>query len=75
MIRVRNIIKDKVDLKSDVFVFSNLKNFGEEKQKIENELTMKKETLGVPSFIKTRFKIETEKKYKTVTGKFFGVNV
>ena len=71
MIRVRNIIKDKSDLKSD----ANLKKLKDEKEKIENELFLKKECLGVPSFIKTRFKMETEKKYKIVTGKFFGVNV
>ena len=71
MIRVRNVIRDKSNFKSD----ANLKKLRDEKEKVENELSMKKECLGVPSFIKTRFKMETEKKYKIVTGKFFGVNV
>ncbi len=75
LIRVRNIIKNKEDYQSDYIVISNLKKFRDEKQKIQLGLVMKKETLGLPSFIKKKFRKETEDKFKTVTGKFFGVNL
>jgi hypothetical protein len=74
IIRVRNIIKNKRDNKSDGLLISNLKNYREEKLKMEMEFVKRTDTFAPPSFMKTKFRMETERKYKIVTGKFFGVN-
>lgn len=42
------------------------------KEETQDILTLTLHKLGPPSFLKTKFKNQTIKKYQTVNGKYFG---
>jgi hypothetical protein len=72
IIRVRNIMKNKIDDRNDNLGMANIDKFKEERRVNDNELMKTLNKLGPPSFLKTRFKKETIDRYKMVNGKFFG---
>ena len=75
VIRVRNIVKKKIDFKNDHLGFGDIDKFKEQGRENDNQLILTLKSLGPPSFLKTRFKNTTIEKYKVVNGKYFGCKV
>lgn len=75
VIRVRNIIRKKIDLENDFLGIQDITKFKENRRENDNELMMTLKSLGPPSFLKTRFRNKTIEKYKIVNGKYFGCMV
>ncbi len=72
IIRVRNILKKKMDSDDDFLGVQDVGKFKEQRRENDNELMMTLKSLGPPSFLKTKFRYKTIEKYKIVNGKYFG---
>jgi hypothetical protein len=75
IIRVHEIVKNKIDKRNDFLGVQNMKKFREARMEMDENLVMVLKKLGTPSFLKTGFREKTMEKYKTVNGKYFGCKV
>lgn len=69
VIRVHKIAKKKNDIVHDILV-TDLRKLKQERVEIESMFHMSLKKLDHPSFIKTKFKVETIDKFRSVNGKF-----
>jgi hypothetical protein len=72
VVRLRRILKNKAIEEIDFFLVNSEPKLKEIKTENEDNFTLTLHKLGPPSFLKIKFKNETMKTYKTVSGKFFG---
>jgi hypothetical protein len=73
VIRVRNILKKRVDKCSDFIAVDNINKFKSEKFENDEIVGKTLAKMNPPSFVKTKFRNKTNEKYKAVDGRYFGI--
>lgn len=73
IIRVRNIMKKRLDNENDFLGIEDIMKFKKLNREGEDDVIRALKKFGPPTFLKTKFKKETMEKYKIVNGKYFGV--
>jgi hypothetical protein len=72
VVRLRNVIKNKMDPDSVDTDIKEPAKFKEMVEKNHDEVVKIMKKLGPPSFLKSKFKTATLNKFKVVNGKYFG---
>jgi len=70
--RLKRLLKNKGKVEPDYYLIYDAPKLIKSKLNNEDHLTLTLHKMGPPSFIKTKFKNDTNKIYRTVNGKFFG---
>jgi hypothetical protein len=69
-VKLREILKHK--LFDENLAFRDINNFKRANKQTQDDTILALHSLGPPSFVKTNFSSTTIKKFKKLTGKYFG---